>query len=55
MKYIMVTGAYGGMGRKTVELLKNHGFCVFALDKTVGEAEENIIPVKADITDAKSL
>ena len=55
MKYIMVTGAYGGMGRKTVELLKNHGFCVFALDKTVGEAEENIIPVKADITDDKSL
>ena len=55
MKYIMVTGAYGGMGRKTVELLKNQGFCVFALDKNVGIADENIIPLCVDITDEDSV
>ena len=55
MKYIMVTGAYGGMGRKTVEVLKNQGFCVIALDKTVDTPEENVIPIKADVTDSNSV
>lgn len=55
MKYIMVTGAYGGMGRKTVEVLKNQGFCVIALDKSVGDREENVIPIKADVTDLNSV
>ena len=36
MKYVLVTGAYGGMGKKVVEILKNNGFHVFALDKVVG-------------------
>ena len=51
MKYILVTGARGGMGRKTVELMKEQGFGVFAVDKTPGIAEENVIPITADITD----
>ncbi|MGM9669143.1 MAG: SDR family NAD(P)-dependent oxidoreductase [Faecousia sp.] len=55
MRYIIVTGAYGGMGRKTVELLKKQGFCVIALDKTAGAAEENVIPLQVDITDAESV
>lgn len=55
MKYIMVTGAYGGMGRKTALLLKNKGFCVIALDKNVGDREENIVPIKADVTDLNSV
>lgn len=55
MKYIIVTGAYGGMGRKTVELLKKQGFCVIAIDKTTGAAEENVIPLQVDITDAESV
>lgn len=55
MKYIAVTGAYGGMGQKTVELLKNQGFCVIAIDKTTGTAEENVIPLQIDITDAESV
>jgi len=48
---VLVTGAYGGMGRATVNALKDKGFRVFALDKYVDTEEENIIPVKADITD----
>ena len=52
---ILVTGAYGGMGKATIEALKYKGFRVFALDKTVGKAEENIIPIQADITDEASI
>ena len=51
----MVTGAYGGMGRKTVDLLKNQGFCVIAMDKTIDAAETNVIPLQVDITDAESV
>ena len=52
---ILVTGAYGGMGRATVKALKERGFRVFALDKTVGDEEENIVPIEADITDENSI
>lgn len=55
MKYILVTGARGGMGRKTVELMKEQGFGVFAVDKAPGIAEENVIPITADITDEGSV
>lgn len=55
MKYIMVTGAYGGMGRKTVELLQKQGFGVIAVDKTIDAAENHVIPLQVDITDAESV
>lgn len=48
---ILITGANGGMGRATAQMLKKMGFRVFALDRTAAEAEEDIIPVQADITD----
>jgi NAD(P)-dependent dehydrogenase (short-subunit alcohol dehydrogenase family) len=54
-KYVLITGAYGGMGRKTAELLARQGCFVFAMDKKVGRAEENIIPIEADVTDEKSV
>ena len=52
---ILVTGAYGGMGKATAKLLRDKGFRVFALDKFIDEAEENIIPIEADITDEASV
>ena len=52
---VLITGAYGGMGRATAKALRDKGYRVFALDKTVGAEEENIIPVEADITDEKSV
>ena len=55
MKYVLVTGAYGGMGKKVVEILKNNGFHVFALDKVVGEPEEFVTPIQADLTDILSI
>lgn len=52
---ILVTGAYGGMGRATTLALKQKGFRVFALDKTVAEPEEDVIPIQADLTDEQSV
>ncbi len=52
---VLVTGAYGGMGKATVEALVNNGFFVFALDKNVGKAKENVLPVQADLTDEESV
>ena len=54
-KYVLITGAYGGMGYKTAKELASRGFTVFALDKKTQEGEENIIPIEADVTDAESL
>lgn len=51
MKYILVTGAYGGMGRKTVEALREGGFGVIALDRKVGDPEAGVFPLRADLTD----
>lgn len=53
MKYVVVTGASGGMGRKTVELLANSGFFVFALDKKECERRENVVWIETDVTNEK--
>ncbi len=39
MKYVLVTGAYGGMGKQVVKSLCDAGFTVFALDKQVEATE----------------
>lgn len=54
-KYVLVTGAYGGMGRKTAEALRAAGFSVFAMDRKTGAPEENIIPIEADVTSEESV
>lgn len=55
MKSVLITGAFGGMGLAVAHLLRDRGYRVFALDKTVGEAEENIIPIRADLTSSESI
>ncbi len=55
MKSILITGAYGGMGYATVKSFAAKGYRVFALDKKVGEPQENIIPIQTDVTDENSL
>ena len=54
-KSILITGAYGGMGKAAVKSFKEKGFNVFALDKSVCDAEDGVIPIQADITDEKSV
>lgn len=55
MKYVVVTGAYGGMGYATVQALKNNGYTVFALDRNVKDKEENVLPIQTDVTDFSSV
>lgn len=55
MKDILVTGAYGGMGQAMVRVLREQGFRVFALDRSVGAPQENVVPVEADITSEKAV
>lgn len=55
MKDILVTGAYGGMGKATINLLSKHGFRIFALDKSLQIPTDNIIPIKVDITSEESI
>ena len=55
MKSILITGAYGGMGCAAAELFASQGYRVFALDRKVGDARENIIPIEADVTNEESL
>lgn len=55
MKSILITGAYGGMGKATVDLLLKNGYRVFALDIKTCENENGIIPIEADITSEESL
>lgn len=55
MKYVLVTGAYGGMGLSTVKELCKKGFTVLALGKNIKEEMPNVVPIQADITDVKSV
>lgn len=55
MRAILITGAYGGMGYATAKLLRDRGYTVFALDVRVGDAEESIIPIEADLTNEESI
>ena len=55
MKHVIVTGAYGGMGYAAVKALKDKGYFVFALDRRVRDAEEGVMPIEADLTDAAAV
>ena len=55
MKSIVITGAFGGMGKATAEILSKRGYRIFALDLKSEELGENICPIKTDIRDEKSI
>ena len=55
MKYALVTGAFGGMGKSAVKRLSEENYTVFALDIACGESYENVIGIETDITDQKSV
>ena len=55
MKYALVTGAAGGMGRSTVSALLQQDYQVFALDKKCGEPADHLTWLQTDITDEASV
>ena len=55
MKNIVITGAYGGMGRAAVRAFIKKGCRVFALDRRVEAGEENVIPIVCDVTSEDSV
>lgn len=55
MRYVVVTGAAGGMGRAAVRALADRGYFVFGLDLREGERGEQIVPLVADLTDEESV
>lgn len=54
-RYVLITGAFGGMGKAAAEYFAQKGFRVFALDRKKCPEGENIIPIEADVTSAESL
>ena len=55
MKYVLITGAYGGMGYEAVKEFSLKGYTVFALDKCVKEKEDGVIPIETDVTNVESI
>ena len=54
-KFVLVTGAFGGMGEKVVSQLLDSGYSVIALDKKIKEGAKNVYPIQVDITDEESV
>ena len=56
-RYIVVTGASGGFGSITCDLLVSHGFMVIAVDLKPNTAKihDQLISVQSDLTDQKSI
>ena len=55
MKYVIVTGAYGGMGYAAVRAFKDKGYYVFALDRRVKEAEDGVMPIEVDLMNTSDI
>ena len=55
MKHVLITGAYGGMGKAAVAAFRAAGYFVFALDKRVEEGTEGVLPIAYDATDPASV
>lgn len=54
-KFVLITGANGGMGKAFTCLLLERGYSVIGLDIVEGEEKENFYLVKADLTDFSSV
>ena len=54
-KFVLITGANGGMGKAFTCLLLEKGYSVIGLDIVEGEEKENFCLVKADLTDFSSV
>ncbi len=59
MKYVLITGANGGLGFSTTKLLLEKGYTVFASDISFDNIEQvksdRLIPINMDVTNDKSV
>jgi len=60
MKYVLVTGAFGGLGSAVTALLAERGVTVFAVDlaasvRAGGSRPPNVVAIEADVTRAESV
>ena len=55
MKYVLVTGACGGMGKAAVSAYRDAGYFVFAMDRHPFGECDGVISVQADITDENDI
>ena len=55
MKYVLVTGAGGGMGKSVVKRLSDNGYFVFALDKEKIDESANVLPLQVDLTNSEDI
>lgn len=55
MKYVIITGAGGGMGKAVADMFAKSGYTVFAMDKNPCDQHTSITPLQTDITDEKSV
>lgn len=56
MKYVIVTGARGGMGTAVVNKLISEGYYVFALDRGIEESvADSVHYISVDVTDTESI
>ena len=57
MKYVIVTGALGGMGKATTLKLLENGYYVIGLDKCVNEEikHNNLSLIACDVTNEENI
>ena len=59
--WVLVTGAYGGMGRQTTSMLRGQGYKVLALDLKVPDRsddhsdDDGVVPIEVDVSDVGSV
>ena len=56
-KFVLITGAYGGLGRAAMEEVLKLGYAVFALDLDIDEdyINDNVMPIQCDLTNERSI
>lgn len=55
MKYVLISGANGGMGKETVSYLLKQGFYIIALDNKEMEKQDNVYPILVDVINEESI
>ena len=57
IKFVLITGAYGGLGRVAMEECLKLGYAVFALDNNIDEdyLNDSVMPIQCDVSNERSI